>query len=106
MDTVKLTKAEMIDAVWQRTGLEKQDIRSCYDELINVLKTALSSQRDVELRGFGSFEVRVRKGRANARNPKTGEQVTTAPHGVCVFRPGRDLKLAVWRLDEPDGSAV
>ena len=105
MEPVKLTKSELIDAVWQRIGLEKQDIKSCYDEIINVIKAALSGQRDVELRGFGTFEVRIRKGRANARNPKTGEQVPTAPHGVCAFRPGRDLKLAVWRLDKPDSSA-
>jgi integration host factor subunit beta len=97
----KLTKIELVDAVWQKVGLEKRDIKCCYDEIINVIKEALAGRRLVELRGFGTFEVKHRKGKANARNPRTGELVPARPHGVCVFKPGHDLKLSVWRQDEP-----
>ena len=49
-----------------------------------------------ELRGFGTFEVRVRKGKEKARNPKTGEIVSVDKHGVAVFRAGRELKEELW----------
>ena len=45
----------------------------------------------LELRGFGTFKVRLRKGRA-ARNPRTGEPCTTSNHRAIVFRPGQELK--------------
>jgi nucleoid DNA-binding protein len=54
----------------------------------------------VELRGFGTFEIRTRKGREKARNPKTGEVVPVQNHGVTVFRPGKDLKKKTWELRE------
>ncbi|MDR2490823.1 MAG: integration host factor subunit beta [Spirochaetaceae bacterium] len=98
----KLTKIELVDAVWQKVGLEKRDIKCCYDEIINVIKEALAGRRLVELRGFGTFEVKHRKGKANARNPRTGELVPSHPHGVCVFKPGHDLKRSVWQQDEPE----
>ena len=101
----KLTKIELVDAVWQKLGLEKRDIKCCYDEIINVIKEALEGRRLVELRGFGTFEVKHRKGKANARNPRTGELVPARPHGVCVFKPGHDLKMSVWQ-DEPEASGT
>jgi integration host factor subunit beta len=57
----------------------------------------------VELRGVGTFEVRTRKGRSKARNPKTGEIVSVEDHGVAAFRPGRELKTTAWsvRPEEP-----
>ena len=73
------------------------------DGVFEEIKTAILSGRTVELRGFGTFEVRVRKGRKRARNPKTGEPVSVADHGVAAFRPGRDLKKAAWSLKDRPG---
>jgi integration host factor subunit beta len=66
--------------------------------LIEEIKDALVDRKTIELRGFGTFEVRVRKGRQKARNPRTGETVSVKAHGVAAFKPGRDLKQAVWEL--------
>lgn len=62
------------------------------------MKRALVEGKTVELRGFGTFEIRVRKGRERARNPKTGEIVKVEDHGVAVFRPGKELKDSVWNV--------
>ena len=53
-----------------------------------------------ELRGFGTFEVRIRKGKEKARNPKTGEIVSVDQHGVAVFRAGRELKEELWDISD------
>lgn len=43
---------------------------------------------DVQIRGFGSFKVKDRKGR-KGRNPRTGEQITIAPRRVLTFTDKR-----------------
>lgn len=96
----KLTKAEIIEDLSERLDLNRKDIHRVIDELFIELKGALSEDKILELRGFGTFEVRTRKGREKARNPKTGEIVPVRPHGVAVFRPGKELKNLVWPLRE------
>lgn len=95
MNNSKLTKAEMVGMIGDRTGYPAAEIARVVNELFSVLSEGLASGRTAELRGFGTFEVRTRKGRKEARNPKTGEKVSVASHGVALFRPGRELKDAV-----------
>ena len=40
----------------------------------------------------------MRKGKKNARNPKTGEKIKVDPHYVAVFRAGQILKNKLWNL--------
>jgi integration host factor subunit beta len=96
----KLTKAEIIENIYEKVQINRKDIHKVVDEMLSEVKNALVSDRIVELRGFGTFEVRTRKGRERARNPKTGEIVSVENHGVAVFRPGRELKKLVWPLRE------
>ena len=60
------------------------------------MKDSFGKGMTAELRGFGTFEVRIRKGKEKARNPKTGEIVSVDKHGVAVFRAGKDLKNELW----------
>jgi integration host factor subunit beta len=99
----KLTKAEIIDEVHEKTGMNRKEIRQVVDLFIDDLKAALVKQMVIELRGFGTFEVHIRKGRRKARNPRTGEAVTVNSHGFAAFRPGRELKQEVWNLGSTDG---
>ena len=94
----KLTKAEIVERISDSTDASKKDIHAIIDYFFAEVKTALTSDRTVEFRGFGTFEVRTRKGRERARNPKTGETVSVQNHGVVVFRPGKELKDAAWPL--------
>lgn len=98
MDKRKLTKAEITDVIKERTGYPSSEIAVVIDELFSVISEGLSEGRTAELRGFGTFEVKRRTGRAKARNPKTGEIVSVAPHGVAAFRAGKELKQAVWDI--------
>lgn len=95
----KVTKAELIDALYERTAINRKDIHGLIDSLIEEIKQAILAEKTVELRGFGTFEIRIRKGRKRARNPKTGETVSVADHGVAIFRPGRELKQEAWKIN-------
>jgi integration host factor subunit beta len=104
MAAKKLTKNDVVDAVYQKTGMGRKEIRAVIDFFLDEIKDALVKEMCIELRGFGTFEVRIRKGRDKARNPKTGDLVSVDSHGIVAFRPGRDLKQDVWNISETDVS--
>ena len=96
----KVTKNDVVEKIYEDTGLDitKKDIHIIVDKVFEEIKQALIEDQIVELRGFGTFEVRTRKGREKAHNPKTGEKVSVEVHGAAVFRPGKELKNSVWSL--------
>lgn len=94
----KFTKSDLINSIYEKTGMTRQEIRQITDLFIGEIKDALVNGISVELRGFGTFEVRLRKGRKGARNPRTGEPVAAHSHGIAAFRPGRELKQDVWHV--------
>jgi integration host factor subunit beta len=98
MASKKYTKADILNSIYEKTSVDRSVIKSVTDLLIDEIKNALIENKTIELRGFGTFEVRVRKGRQKARNPRTGAVVSVSDHGIAAFRPGRDLKQAVWDI--------
>ena len=96
----KVTKADIIDSIYQKKGIPRNDIRTLVECFIDEIKFALMQNQVIELRGFGTFEIRIRKGRKKARNPRSGELVSVISHGVAAFRPGKELKQDVWNIAE------
>ncbi len=96
MERSKLTKAEIVEKLHGNLDLNRDDVRQILDSFFDEIKKALKENQVIELRGFGTFEVKVRKGKEKARNPKTGDIVSVDEHGVAVFRPGKELKEMVW----------
>jgi nucleoid DNA-binding protein len=95
----KLTKNEIVDNIYTSSDVERKVIYDVIESFINQLRNGLEDGKTIELRGFGTLEPRLRKGRAKARNPKTGEKCTVEPHYVAFFRPGKDLKEKMWNLE-------
>jgi len=94
----KITKAEIVDAIYEKINVERKVIREIVDLFIDEVKSALISRKVIELRGFGTFEIKIRKGRERARNPKTGEILSVGSHGIVAFRSGKELRQEVWDL--------
>lgn len=94
----KVTKNILIDRIYNKSEYEKQVIQSVIDDFLIELKVALECGDSIELRGFGTFEPRLRKGRSVARNPKTGETLSVEPHYIAAFRAGQSLKENLWSL--------
>jgi nucleoid DNA-binding protein len=86
-----LTKAEIVEEVNEKLGLTKKDIARIIDLFFEIIKDGLKDGKHIELRGFGTFEVKTREER-EARNPKTGESVVVPKRRVPYFRPGKELK--------------
>ena len=98
MASGKLTKAEIVETIGEKTSFNKKDVHAIIDLIFEEIRQALVRDKIVELRGFGTFEIRTRKGRKKARNPRTGQTIEVNDHGVAVFRPGRELKEGAWNL--------
>ena len=94
----KVTKQSLIEAVYLNSKYEKVQVQDIVDVFLAELKKSVARGATVELRGFGTFEARLRKGRAVVRNPKTGETSTMPPHYVAAFRSGQELKKALFEL--------
>ena len=94
----KLTKADIVDGIYNKVATDRKKIKKVIDLFLEEVKIALISYQTIELRGFGSFEIKIRKGRNKARNPKTGEIVSVDSHGIVSFRAGKELKQDVWTI--------
>lgn len=99
MASKKVTKFDLVEAVYQKSNCEKYVVQEVVDNFLIEIRNALGNGATIELRGFGTFEPRLRKGRASARNPKTGEHLSVAPHYVAAFRSGQELKKTLWNLE-------
>ncbi|MGL4986004.1 MAG: HU family DNA-binding protein [Treponemataceae bacterium] len=91
----KMTKNDIINDIFEKTSHKKKSIQEIVDATFACIKESLIGGSNIELRGFGIFEVRERKGRSGLRNPKTGELFKLEPHSVVIFRPGKEVKTAV-----------
>lgn len=98
MSGKKITKSDLVDAVHRHTSYGKKLVQQVVEQFVEELKVSLISGATIELRGFGTLEPRLRKGRAVAHNPRTGERLSVEPHYVAAFRSGRELKRELWNL--------
>ncbi len=94
----KVTKYDLVEAVYQNSKYEKGQIKEIVEAFMDELKKSMSKGCAIELRGFGTFEARLRKGRAVVRNPKTGQTSSMRAHYVAAFRSGQELKKALSEL--------
>ena len=99
MNNSKTTKKELVQNVYNTISVDKQTIQKTIDCFLEQLRKSMEEGNTIELRGFGTFEPRLRKGKSSARNPKTGEKVKVEPHYVIAFRAGQELKEKLWKLD-------
>ncbi len=93
-----MTRADLTGEVYQAIGmpLKKSDVVVC--AIFDSIVRALRSGNKVEIRGFGSFRTRQRLGRIG-RNPKTGAQVEVPPKRVPFFKPSKELRGLIDRLN-------
>lgn len=91
-----LTKADMVDRLFDELGLNKREAKELVEQFFEELSQALADGQFVKLSGFGNFELRDKRQRPG-RNPKTGEEIPISARRVVTFRPGQKLKQ---RVDE------
>ena len=89
-----MTKAELIAAVADKSGLKKEQAKEALDAVLGAITESMRHGTEVRIVGFGNF-VPVDRPEGMARNPRTGEQVHRPASKTVKFRPGEGLKGAL-----------
>jgi len=90
-----MTKREIIEELLaRRQGFSHRESETIVNAVFDAMSHALARGERIEIRGFGSFDVKQRRAR-EGRNPKTGEVVAVAAKRIPFFRAGMELKVEV-----------
>jgi len=99
-----MTKADLVyliqdlvlknNSEFRKREVSQKNITTILDTFFDVLKENIARGEHIELRGFGTFETKIREPK-KAINPRTKEIVSVKRHAVPIFRPGKELKLLV-----------
>ena len=82
-----MTKKDLIDVISKQSKISRSESKLCVEVIVEELTLAIVSGEGVEVRGFGGFYKRHRKGRMGI-NPMTGEKTEVAAKFVPFFKPG------------------
>ena len=91
MDNKTLTKAKIIDAIYEKTNRNRSEIKAIVESLLDLMKQAVKKDHSLLISGFGKFEAYDKRAR-RGRNPQTNQSIILAPRKVVVFRLSRKFR--------------
>ncbi len=89
-----MTKSDLIELVANKLHLPKGKAELIINCIFDSMEESLKHGARVEIRGFGSFEIRNYKS-YEGRNPRTGDPVAVQPKRLPFFKVGKELKERV-----------
>ena len=90
-----MTRSELIAILASRhPHLLQVDIDVATKTALDQMSQTLARGERIEIRGFGSFEIRHRAARMG-RNPRTGESIALPSTYVAHFKPGAELRTRI-----------
>lgn len=89
-----MTKKDIIAKISEDTGFKQVDVKEVVQRTFDIICDSLSNGKKVELRNFGIFKVKTRRGRSG-RNPRTGAGVAIPDKKVVSFKAGMKMKVDV-----------
>jgi len=92
-----MNKSDLIDALALDQKLPVKTAESIIATILDSIAETLVTGDGVEIRGFGSFNVREYKS-YDGRNPKTGNVIVVQPKKLPFFKVGKELREAVDQL--------
>jgi integration host factor subunit beta len=96
-----MTRSDLVEKLAERFDqLTQRDTEAAVKAILDAMADALARGHRIEIRGFGSFSINRRPPRIG-RNPRSGEQVVVPEKLVPHFKPGKALREAVDRADDP-----
>ena len=107
-----MTKSDLIDHLAEKLQMPKGRAEELVCCVFDSMEHALRRGERIEIRGFGSFEIREYKA-YEGRNPRSGATVHVKPKRLPFFKVGKELKerinathpenLATAKLQEASG---
>ena len=100
MDKISYNKSDILRRVSYKTTISNDELKIVLDSFIDAISGMLKESKDrihLEIRNFGSFDVKPTKLRNNARNPKSKEQVTIPARKKITFKPSKNIKNEIYK---------
>lgn len=94
-----MNKSELIEKLALKSGIPLPQAEEIVSLVLRKMKETLVGGGRIEIRGFGSFVVKVYESYLG-RNPKTGEKISVPPKKLPFFKVGKELKE---RVDSTEG---
>lgn len=89
-----LTKDKIINEVYTKLGLRKNDARQVVEQLLQIMKRTLQNGEDLLISGFGKFVVKEKEAR-RGRNPQTRRDLQLRARRVVVFKTSGILRKKI-----------
>ena len=89
-----MTKADIVSEIAKSTGVEKVQVQAIVEAFMESIKTSLTNNNNVYLRGFGSFIVKKRAKKV-ARNISKNTTITIPEHNIPAFKPAKSFAAKV-----------
>lgn len=89
-----LTKENIINEVYTKVGLKKDDARQVVEQLLEIMKRTLQNGEDLLISGFGKFVVKEKAAR-RGRNPQTRQDLQLRARRVVVFKTSGILRKKI-----------
>jgi DNA-binding protein HU-beta len=86
-----MNNKEFISKLAKKTGVASTKAAADAETLISAIIERLKENDQINVSGFGVFEVKMRRERVSV-NPKTGQRMLIPPKLVPAFRPSSKLK--------------
>jgi nucleoid DNA-binding protein len=80
-----MTKADLVKIIANETGIIRKDVAIVVDTFLEAVKDSMKEGTHIEIRGFGTFKLKLRKPRIG-RNPKTADKVPVPERVVPTFK--------------------
>jgi DNA-binding protein HU-beta len=83
-----MTKAEMVSKISEKTGIEKVTALAVVEAFMAEVKSSISSNQSVFLRGFGTFKPKKRAEKTG-RNISKNTTIIIPAHHIPAFKPAK-----------------
>ncbi len=85
-----MTKDDIVTQIAMKTGITKKDVKAMVEAMLATMKEAFLNEERIELRGFGVFVTKTRKGK-KGKNPRTNEDIFIPDKKTVVFKPSKTV---------------
>ncbi len=85
-----MTKADIVNEISKNTGIEKITVQKAVESFMESIKDSLVKEKNVYLRGFGSFIVKKRA-QKTARNISKNTTIIIPEHFIPSFKPAKSF---------------
>lgn len=90
-----MNKQTLIEELAQKTGLQKKDVETVIEAMLEMIIEKLKMGEEVVLTGFGAFMAKKREARMGVNPQSPSEKIQIPAVIVPKFKAGKTLKDAL-----------